>query len=96
MATSGKGFRSGTRRKFTREKRSKFTVERFMKELKTGQKVVIRQDSSCQGGMPHRRYLGKIGTVEGKRGRAYVVGVRIGNMKKQVLSKPEHLKPHRE
>jgi large subunit ribosomal protein L21e len=46
--------------------------------------------------MPHRRYLGKIGTIEGKRGRAYLVGVKIGNMKKQVLSKPEHLKPHSE
>jgi len=96
MATSGKGFRSGTRSKFRKEKRSKFTVERFMKDFREGQKVVIRQDSSCQGSMPHSRYLGKIGTVEGKRGRAYVIGVKIGNMKKQVISKPEHLKPHRE
>lgn len=94
MATSGRGFRSGTRSKFRKGKRSKFTVEKFMKELETGQKVVIRQDSSCQGSMPHRRYLGKIGTVEGKRGRAYIVGVKMGSTKKQVLSKPEHLKPH--
>ncbi len=94
MATSGKGFRSGTRSKLRKEKRSKFTVEKFMKELKEGQRVVIRQDSSSHGGMPHRRFLGKIGTIEGKRGRAYIVGVKIGNMKRQVLSKPEHLKPH--
>lgn len=94
MSTSGKGFRSGTRRTFRKEKRSKFTVEAFMKEFREGQRVVIRQDSSSQGGMPHRRYTGKVGTVEGKRGRAYVIGVRIGDMKKRVFVRPEHLRTH--
>jgi large subunit ribosomal protein L21e len=94
MATSGRGFRSGTRRTFKKEKRSKFTVEKLMKEFRKGDKVVVKQDPSSQDSMPHSRYRGKIGMIEGKRGRAYVVSVKLGNAKKQVITRPEHLKQH--
>jgi len=96
MATSGRGFRSGTRSTFKKAKRSKFTVEKFMKEFDTGQRVVVKQDPSSQSSMPHKRYRGKIGTVEGKRGMAYVVDVKIGKTNKQIITKPEHLKQHRQ
>lgn len=96
MTTTGKGFRSGTRKTFRKAKRSKFTVEKFMREFSDGQRVVVKQDPSSQKGMPHRRYRGKIGLVEGKRGSSYVVDLKLGGKRKQVISKPEHLRPHKQ
>lgn len=92
MTTSGKGFRSGTRKKLSSGKRSKFTVEPFLREFEDGQRVAIKQDPSSHGGMPHTRYKGRIGVIKGKRGSAYVVSMRIGKKDKEIITKPEHLK----
>jgi len=54
--------------------------------------VAIVTDPSVHKGMPHRRFHGKTGYVEGKRGTAYVVRVRQGNAMKQIIVRPEHLK----
>lgn len=92
MGQSGKGFRSGTRSMLKKQHGKKFTVDKFMQEFKEGQRVAVVQDPSSHGGMPHRRYKGKIGVVKAKRGRSYVVDVKLGNKPKQVIAKPEHLK----
>jgi len=72
--------------------RDKFKPEDFLKEFKVGDKVVIRQNSISQKGMPYPRYLGKAGTVTGKRGAAYVIDVRTGSNVNELQVKPEHLK----
>ena len=46
---------------------------------------------STHKGAPHRRYHGKIGEVLGKRGRAYVVKVRLGEKFKTLTILPDHL-----
>jgi large subunit ribosomal protein L21e len=43
--------------------------------------------------MPHRRFQGKTGIITGIQGRAYIVSVKDGNMKKTVVARPEHLRP---
>ena len=50
-------------------------------------------DGAQQKGMPHRRFQGKTGTIAGVQGRAYVVSVSDGDMKKTVVARPEHLRP---
>ena len=90
---AGRGFRTGTRRKFKKPHKEKFTVERFLKEFKVNQKVLIDADPSSPKNMPHYRYKGKVGVVKKKRGRAYVVNIMIGNKEKTLMLKPEHLKP---
>jgi len=89
---AGRGFRTGTRRKFKKPHRSKFTVERFLAEFKLNQRVMIHADPSSPKNMPHYRYKGKVGTVLKKRGRAYIVRIKLGNKEKTLMLKPEHLK----
>ncbi|MEL9997749.1 MAG: 50S ribosomal protein L21e, partial [Sulfolobales archaeon] len=48
---------------------------------------------AIHGGMPHRRYFGKVATVIGRRGRAYEVEVFLGNKRKVLYVLPEHLRP---
>ena len=96
MAKS-RGFRRKTRslmRKKPRE-RGKLKLSRILYDYKPGDKVVIKIDPSFHKGMPHRRYHGKIGVIEGKRGRAYEVAVTQGKAIKHIIVLPEHLQIHR-
>lgn len=92
MAKSSRGFRTGTRRKLKRKHREKFSVEKHLQEFKEGDKVIINIDSSSQKSMPHYRYQGSVGIVKEKRGRGYIVDVKLGNKMKEITTKPEHLK----
>jgi large subunit ribosomal protein L21e len=91
-----KGYRAKTRtllKKKPREK-GKIGLSKILREYASGDKVVIKIDSSVHKGMPHRRYHGRIGVIAEKRGRAYVVNVTQGNATKQIIVRPEHLEPH--
>jgi large subunit ribosomal protein L21e len=65
-------------------------------EYKPGEMVVVKIDPSVHKGMPHRRYLGKIGTVINKRGRSYLIGITQGEAVKEIIVRPEHIVPHKE
>ena len=92
MVRSSKGTRKGARRLLKKELRAKFKPEMFIKEFKPGDRVIIKIEPSSRKSMIHPRYQGKMGTVEGKRGSAYIVGTRLGGKKKQIQVSPEHLK----
>ena len=88
-----KGFRYKSRDVLTKPKGSRQgpNPEIYLMEFKVGDKVAIKINPAVHKGMPHRRYHGKIGEVLGKRGRAYVVGVRLGNKQKILTILPDHL-----
>ena len=90
-----KGYRSGTRRLFTKEprERGKMKLSRLLYEYQPGSQVVVQIDSSVHKGMPHRRYHGRVGTVLSKRGRSYVISVSQGDALKEIIVRPEHLEP---
>ena len=92
MSKTSGGFRSGTRRKLKKKLREKFTVEKYLQEFKEGDKVIIKIDSSSQKSMPHYRYQGSVGTIKEKRGRGYIVSVKLGNKPMTLTTKSEHLK----
>jgi large subunit ribosomal protein L21e len=92
MTTFGKGYRAGTRRKLAAPKRKKFKVEPLIQKFEEGERVVIKQDPSSHGGMPHIRFRGKVCTVKSKRGSAYVLSLRLGKKEKEIIAGPEHLK----
>ena len=92
MSKSGRGFRARTRRKFKKEHKAKFTVERYLREFEPGQRVMIDVEPSSTKNIPHYRYKGKIGQVVRKRGQSYVVAVKLGNKEKTLMLRPEHLK----
>jgi large subunit ribosomal protein L21e len=94
MTKPSKGYKRSTRqllRKKPRERGLK-PLGYMLIEYKVGEKVVVDIDPSIHKGMPHRRYHGKIGTIVDKRGRAYIVNVKVGGKTKQIIALPEHLR----
>ncbi|MET1101681.1 MAG: 50S ribosomal protein L21e [Pyrodictiaceae archaeon] len=91
-----KGYRHRTRkllRKHIREKGSIPPLSLLLYDYKPGDLVYIKINPSIMKGMPHRRYHGKVGMIVGKRGRAYIVQVRVGKKTKTLFIRPEHLRP---
>ncbi|BFH73520.1 50S ribosomal protein L21e [Sulfurisphaera javensis] len=94
MVTHSKGYRTRTRKLLTKDVRERGGVPRLsllMEEFKEGDYVVIKINPSIHKGMPHRRYHGKVGIVQGKRGKAYIVKVNLGDKEKIIIVRPEHL-----
>jgi len=96
MVKHSKGLRSRSRgilKKSVRERGAIPRLSYLMIDYKEGDKAIIKINPSIHNGMPHRRYHGKVGTIVGKRGRAYEVKVRLGNKEKIIIVRPEHLIP---
>ncbi len=91
-----KGYYAGTRsllRKPVRE-RGKPKISKILHEYTIGSQVIIKMDSSTQKSMPHKRFHGKIGVINEKRGRGYVISVPQGNAIKTLITRSEHLEPY--
>lgn len=91
--------RMGSRRRKTRHKlrkkkseKGKLSISSFIKELNTGEKVVLKAEPSYQKGMYFHRFHGKTGVVKAKKGRCYEVLVRDGGKQKTLIVHPVHLK----
>lgn len=74
-----------------RKRGSKTTVNKLLQEIETGKKVHIKIDSSIHSGIPPSRYQGLSGEVKGKRGSAYIVDVKKGNLDRELIVGPAHL-----
>lgn len=92
MVRRSKGFRSKTRKKLRKRVRERIPITRGLQEFEIGERVCIDIDPSFHKGMPHPRYQGYTGEIEGKQGNAYKVGVKVGSKHKTLLVFPEHLK----
>jgi len=90
-----KGQRQGTRSilRRTRHQKGRISISLIMHEYAEGDRVAIVLDGGQQMGMPHRRFQGRTGFIQGRQGKAWVVAVKDGNMKKTVVARPEHLRP---
>lgn len=96
MVKASQGLRHKTRRllrKSVRERGAIPPLALLMTEYELGDKVYIIPNPAIQSGMPHRRYFGKVGKVVGRRGRAYIIEVYLGDKKKTLFVMPEHLRP---
>lgn len=97
MVRKSSGYRSKTRsllRKAPREK-GKLGLSRILRPYEPGDKVCVKIDSSIHKGMPHKRFQGKIGVIEGKRGRSYLVNLKLGDKEKNLIVRPEHITPQK-
>lgn len=94
MVMRSHGPRSKTRTKLRKHARDKGMppVTRSLQYFPEGARVAIRIDPSVHGGMPHSRFHGLTGTVIGHQGKSFVVQIRDGGSKKQVVARPEHLR----
>ena len=84
-----KGKRSKQRDKMKRKER--ITVNKTLQELPKGAYVKIKINSSVHSGLPHFRYHGLTGRVVDRRGRAYVVDVKLGNQPRKLIVSAAHL-----
>jgi len=96
VVKASQGLRHKTRKMLSKSVRERGAVPRLsllMIEYKVGDKVHIVPNPAIHEALPHRRYIGKTGTVIGRRGRAYLVEVYVGSKRKVLMVVPEHLRP---
>jgi len=96
LVKAPRGYRHRTRKVLKKDVREKGAVPplgKLLIEYRQGDRVYIVPNPAIHGGMPHRRYIGKVGIIVGKRGRAYIVEVEVGHQKKHLIVYPEHLEP---
>jgi large subunit ribosomal protein L21e len=89
------GYRVGSRKIMTKSirQRGMSPLGKILRPYNVGDLVDIIIDPSIHGGQPHRRYHGRVGKIQGRRGRAYEVITTLGNKTKLLLIRPEHLRP---
>lgn len=71
----------------------KHGLVRLLYRYSPSDKVVINLDGSQVKGLPHRRFNGLVGTVLEVGRRVLKVEVPVGNKKKIVIARKEHIVP---
>jgi large subunit ribosomal protein L21e len=69
----------------------KLGISKLMSSFSVGDEVSI-DSQSRESGMPHPRYRGRRGKVVGMQGKACIVRIRDGNMEKDLIIPPIHLR----
>jgi len=89
-----KGIRSKSRNILKKKPRDRgiASITRALQQFEEGDSVNIVLDPSVHKGMPHIRFHGHTGKVEGKQGDAYLVGINDGKKHKTLIVRSEHLR----
>lgn len=96
MVKTSHGYRHRTRKllkKGARERGAIPPLSQVLREYSIGDKVYIIPNPAIHDTLPHRRYIGRVGIVTGRRGRAYLVELYLGDKRKTIVTYPEHLRP---
>ena len=93
MVKRSRGIRSKSRHVLRKKPRDRgiSPITRAIQQFEIGDSVSIVIDSSVHRGMPHPRFQGQTGTIEGTQGDAYLVGINVGKKHKTLIVRPEHL-----
>jgi large subunit ribosomal protein L21e len=94
MVKRSKGIRSKSRKLLRKKPRERgiHSITRALQKFEEGQSVNIVIDSSVHKGMPHIRFHGHTGKIEGKQGDSYLVGIKDGKKHKSLIIRSEHLR----
>ena len=94
MVERSKGIRSKSRHILRKKPRDRGTlsITRALQKFDDGDSVNIVIDPAVHKGMPHIRFHGLTGKIEGKQGNSYIVGINDGKKHKSLIIKPEHLR----
>ena len=87
------GLRRKKRYVFKKHKaqKGKISLTRYLQSFKEGDKVKLGVESAVQKGMYHPRFYGRIGVINGKKGRCYEVLITDGSKQKTLIVHPVHL-----
>jgi len=93
MVKRSKGTRSKSRYIMRKKPRTRgvSSITRTLQQFEVGACVSIDIDSAVHKGMPHPRFQGRTGKIEGMQGDAYLVGVTVGKKHKTLIVLPDHL-----
>lgn len=92
MVRKSKGFRTRSRHKLTQPPKVRPAITKFLQEFQVGQRVALEMEPSSHKGMPYPKFKGSVGKVIARRGRSYIVEINVGDSRKTIISRPEHLK----
>ena len=94
MVKRSKGIRSKSRKILRKKPRDRGikSITRALQQFEEGDSVNIVIDSSIHKGMPHIRFQGHTGKIEGKQGESYLVGINDGKKHKTLIVRSEHLR----
>ena len=94
MIQRSKGIRSKSRKKLSKRPRERgiSSITKALQQFEKGDYVDIVIDPSIHKGMPHIRFQGYTGKIEGKQGESYLVGINDGKKHKALIIRPEHLR----
>ena len=94
LVKRSRGIRSKSRHILRKNPRNRgiTSITRALQEFEEGDSVNIVIDSSVHRGMPHPRFHGHTGKIEGKQGESYLVGIDVGNKHKTLIIRSEHLR----
>jgi len=97
MVKRSKGLRSKSRKILRKKPRDRgvSSVTRAMQQFEEGDSVNIVIDSAIHKGMPHIRFQGYTGKIEGRQGGSYLVGINDGKKHKTLVIRSEHLRRER-
>jgi len=90
MFRKGSKGKKEMKRKKIREK-GKLRLSRIFQKLEKGDKVAVVREVSVKGKFPER-LQGRVGVIEGRRGKAYIVKIIEGKQEKKFIIEPIHLK----
>ncbi|MBU1158671.1 MAG: 50S ribosomal protein L21e [Candidatus Thermoplasmatota archaeon] len=94
MVKASKGYRRRTRSVMQKRARDR-GLSPITKEFQTfdvGEQASVTIDPSLHKGQPHVRFQGHTGTVAGMQGDAYLINIKVGGKRKQLIVRPEHLR----
>ncbi|KYK29201.1 50S ribosomal protein L21 [Thermoplasmatales archaeon SG8-52-1] len=94
MVKRSKGIRSKSRKTLRKKPRERgiHSIARALQEFEVGDSVSIVINPSVHKGMPHVRFQGHTGKVEGKQGESFIVGINDGKKHKTLIVRSEHLR----
>jgi large subunit ribosomal protein L21e len=93
MVKRSKGIRSKSRHVLRKKPRNRglSPITRALQRFEIGERVSVNIDPSVHKGMPHPRFHGYTGKIEGMQGDAYLVGIKVGKKYKTLIVRSEHL-----
>lgn len=71
--------------------RGKIQLSEYFKELKIGDTVAVINEGSIPSSFP-QRIIGRTGKITGTRGSSQIIAILDGNLPKQFIIHPIHLK----
>ena len=71
--------------------RGKLQLSKYFRKFANGDHVAVVREISLQSKFP-KRLQGKVGVIEDRRGKAYIVRIKDKNTEKRYIIEPIHLK----